>query len=90
MLSKQQIQSIIELQNLGVYFRENIGKGDGTSKIYVRVYKYVSEVRQRIIIDLGRIEDVSLMSQDELVEEIRRKFAEKLDMKLAVLNCKRG
>ena len=88
---KQRIQATIERQHLGVYFRENISsKGDGTSKIYVRIHKYVSQARQRIIIDLGQIEDVAQMSEDELVEEVRQKFTEKLDLKLATLSGKRG
>ena len=78
MLTEQQIQAIIEAQGLRVNFRENLGKGDGTSRIYVRAFKYISKTKGNIFIDLGRIERVMPMSPDELVETIQQKFAEKL------------
>jgi hypothetical protein len=85
MLSKQRIQTIIEAQGMTAYFRENVSKhGNGTSKTYVRAYR--REANQRIIFDLGPIEQVEQMNQDELVETIKHKFAEKLAMKLQVSN----
>lgn len=86
MLDEQQIQNIIEAQGMKYYPRENLsGKGDGVSKTYVRVYKYeqTDQGKAKIFVDLGRIEQVAKMSEQELVETINRKFAEKLERKLA-------
>ena len=87
MLNRQQIQSIVKMQGLNANFRENVDKrGNGTSRVYVRAFKYVSQAKGNIFIDLGRIEQVAAMSQDELVKTIQQKFAEKLRLKLQVAN----
>lgn len=82
MLTEQEIQTIIEAQDMKLYWRNEHGKkGNGISRVYVRVYKRVDT--HDIWFDLGRIEAVRQMSQDELVEAIKQKFAEKFAEKLA-------
>jgi hypothetical protein len=87
MLDEQQIQNIIKSLDMKVYYRDQLsGKGDGTSKTYVRAYRYEQTARgkQKIFVDLGRIEQVAEMSQDELTETIKQKFAEKVRLKAAI------
>lgn len=76
MLTRQEIQAIIESQGMRASFRSPPMRGDGTSITYVRA-KNTS-----VFLSLGRIEQVTTMSQDELVETIQQKFAEKLEQKL--------
>lgn len=83
MLSRQEIQAIIESQDMKLYLRDQHSKkGNGTSKVYVRVYNKT----HHIWFDLGRIEQVQQMSTEELVEAIKQKFAEKLRLKLQTAN----
>lgn len=85
MLTEQEIQTTIETQEMKFSLRNEHGKkGNGISRVYVRVYKRVG--KHDIKFDLGRIEAVRQMSQDELVEAIKQKFAEKFSKKLQSAN----
>lgn len=84
MLTRQEIQTIIEAQGLNAHFQENINKrGDGTSRVYVQASKHVGQVKGNVHIALGRFEQVQQMSREELAETVKQKFTEKLAEKMS-------
>lgn len=84
MLTRQEIRAIIKSQGLNAHIREIVSKqGDGTSKTYIHASKWVGRVKGNVDITLGKLEDVAQMSQDELAETVKRKFAERLEQKVA-------
>jgi hypothetical protein len=86
MLSKPEIEAIIKSQGMRTHYRnDNSKKGNGISRVYVRAYKYLGP-KDKIYLELGRIEQVSAMSQYELTETIKLQFAEKMRLKCQPTN----
>lgn len=82
--TQKRLSAIIEAQGMKPSFRERHSKsGNGKSYTYVQAYRYMPQFKERILIYLGRLEDVAEMSQNELALRIKREFDRNLQRKLA-------